>query len=192
MGAARRRGHCAMRLCCAKESASAAQACRRGPGAASTASTPGALVCVRRSAEMMREAQRRVVSNWEARWTRGGFRDRVPDRSTGSAPARSGSEPSFSSTCPSPPSLPRRASEAARARGCPVVERDVRFRPALRAARLLARRQRVGLLCVRCAVRAALWCHGTLRGEAHFLQASDAARGPVCVPIGDIGKGPNS
>ena len=61
---------------------------------------------------MMREAQRRVVSNWEARWTRGGFRDRVPDRSTGSAPARSGSEPSLRSTCPSRASLPRRASEA--------------------------------------------------------------------------------
>jgi hypothetical protein len=43
-----------MRLCCAKDSASAAQPCQRGPGAASTASTPGALVFVarrRRSAE---------------------------------------------------------------------------------------------------------------------------------------------
>ena len=40
-----------------------------------------------------------------------GIRYRVPDRSTGSAPARSGSEPSLRSTCPSPPSLPRRASE---------------------------------------------------------------------------------
>ena len=77
-------------VCCAKDSASAARPCRRGPGAASTASTPGALVFVAGAAAMMREAQRRVVSNWEARWTRGGFRDRVPDRSTGSAPARSG------------------------------------------------------------------------------------------------------
>ena len=90
----------------------AAQPCQRGPGAASTASTPGALVFVAGAAEMMREAQRRVVSNWEARWTRGGFRYRVPDRSTGSAPARSGSEPSLRSTCPSRASLPHRASKA--------------------------------------------------------------------------------
>ena len=39
---------------------------------------------VKHSAQLRQPCQR----------TRGGFRDRVPDRSTGSAPARSGSEPS--------------------------------------------------------------------------------------------------
>ena len=103
-----------MRLCCAKDSASAAQPCQRGPGAASTASTPGALVFVarrRRSAERD-EAQRH--STWAncVNVFLGLFGIRASPRSIGSAPARSGSEPSFSSTCPSPPSLPRRASEA--------------------------------------------------------------------------------
>ena len=48
--------------------------------------------------------------------------------------------------------------------------------------------RRLALRPMRC--ETALWCHGTLRGEAHFLHASDAARGLMCVPIGDTGNGP--
>ena len=107
MGAARRRGH-GWRLCCAKPPLPNRVSVVRG------LPRPPRRLVLRFSSPvrlaMMREAQRRVVSNWEARWTRGGFRDRVPDRSTGSAPARSGSEPSLRSTCPSRASLPRRAS----------------------------------------------------------------------------------
>ena len=61
--------------CAARDSGSAAQPSRRGPGLPRPPRRL-ALWCLfarrRRSAERD-EAQRRVVSNWEARWTRGGF-----------------------------------------------------------------------------------------------------------------------
>ena len=64
---------------------------------------------------VMREAQRRVVSNWEARWARGGFgivsRIGPRGRDQPQAAARRPGAPSRS-TCPSPASPPRRASEA--------------------------------------------------------------------------------
>ena len=61
---------------------------------------------------MMREAQRLVVGQRPRLAALRGFRIRAQDRSSGSAPGRSGSEPSLRSTCPSRASLPRRASKA--------------------------------------------------------------------------------